>query len=138
MAFVILAFVSGGILVLSQNMNMRRLMGENILRNVGVPYQMRRMIAMSEPHPIQPFVNINGTIRFKENAIVRFLLDAGPFDLNQLAVMPFSDEDREQFAMLIGYSFNGFGELGYVSSDTYQRAKARLQDGEGGNDGRLC
>lgn len=51
------------------------------------------------------------TVRFKENSIVRFLLDGGPFDLNMLARMPFSVEDREQFAQLIGYSLEGFGEL---------------------------
>jgi len=30
----------------------------------------------------------------------------------------FSQEDREQFAQLIGYSLSGFGELSYVSDET--------------------
>ena len=51
----------------------------------------------------------NGTRRFKGNAIVTFLLDAGPFDMNALALMPWAAEDRAEFAMLIGYSVNGFG-----------------------------
>jgi hypothetical protein len=74
-------------------------------------------------HPVQPLVyDDNNIIRFKENAIVRYLLDAGPFDMNHLAVMSFSGEDREQFAQLIGYSLNGFEELSYVSNETYERA----------------
>lgn len=70
-------------------------------------------------HPMQPLVeDEQGTLRFKKNKIVRFLLDAGPFDLGQLALMPFDDEDREQFAQLIGYSLSGFGGLDYVSDET--------------------
>ncbi len=75
-------------------------------------------------HPVQPLlIDGNGTIRFKKNAIVEFLLDAGPHDMNSLAMMPWSDEDREQFAQLIGYSLGGFSELSYVSEKTYHRAE---------------
>jgi len=73
--------------------------------------------------PIQPLEEIDGVLRFRENKIVRFLLDAGPFDMNQLRMMPFSDEDREQFAQLIGYSLYGFQELDYVSDETFERAE---------------
>ncbi len=70
-------------------------------------------------HPIQElYRDKNGTIRFKPNLIVRFLLDNGEFDMNSLAKIPFSDEDREQFAQLIGYSLGGLGELPYASHDT--------------------
>jgi hypothetical protein len=41
---------------------------------------------------MQPVELDNGTPRFKANAIVRFLLDAGPYDMNKLAKMPWSDE----------------------------------------------
>jgi hypothetical protein len=74
-------------------------------------------------HPIQPLVtDKQGVLRFKANAIVRFLLDAGPYDLNKLALMPFSDEDRRQLAQLIGYSLSGYGELSYVSNSAYMAA----------------
>jgi len=74
-------------------------------------------------HPVQPLIKTkSGTVRFKENAIVHFLLDNGPYDMNKLAGMSFSDEDREQFAQLIGYSLSGFGDLSYVSDETYERA----------------
>jgi hypothetical protein len=56
-------------------------------------------------------------LRFKANAIVRFLLDAGPYDMNTLAMMPFTDEDRRQFAQLIGYSVSGYGDLSYAEDD---------------------
>ena len=53
----------------------------------------------------------DGVPRFKGNKIVRFLLDAGPFDMNQLRTMPWSKEDYSEFCQLIGYSVCGFGEL---------------------------
>jgi hypothetical protein len=74
-------------------------------------------------HPIQPLESdSNGVLRFKENAIVSFLLGNSPYHMNQLATMPFSDEDREQFAQLIGYSLCGFGDLDYTSDATYDEA----------------
>lgn len=80
-------------------------------------------------HPVQPLEKDEcGTLRFKENKIVRFLLDAGPFDMNQIAVIPFDNEDREQFAQLIGYSLSGFGELSYVSDEAYERAEAQQKE----------
>jgi hypothetical protein len=81
---------------------------------------------MSEELPMQPiFVDEEGTCRFRQNHIVRFMLDAGPFDLNQLSCLPnIPREDWEQFAQLIGYSINGFGELSYVSEESYEKAEA--------------
>lgn len=68
-------------------------------------------------HPTQPIARG----RFKGNAIVRYLLDAGPFDLDHLAMLPFSNADRQQFAQLIGYSLDGYGELSYVTDAAYAR-----------------
>jgi len=61
--------------------------------------------------------------RFVENAIVVWLLDNGGIDLNDIACHPFSNEDREQFAQLIGYSLSGYGSLSYVSDDSYVKAE---------------
>jgi len=54
----------------------------------------------SRRYPLQPIViERNGVARFRQNGIVRFLLDAGPFDLNQIAVLPgITNEEHEQFA----------------------------------------
>lgn len=77
-------------------------------------------------HPIQPLeYDDNGVLRFKCNEIVRFLLDASAYGLNELATMDFSQNDREQFAQLIGYSLVGFAELSYVSDETYKAAATR-------------
>lgn len=77
---------------------------------------------MSE-HPMQPIViDHQGVVRFQHNALVRFLLDSGPFDMNQLAMLPFSNEDRMQFAQLIGYSVSGYGELSYASDTSVAQA----------------
>ena len=75
-------------------------------------------------HPLQPLVKLDdGVVRFHANTIVRFLLDAGPFDMNQLACMQFTAHDREQFAQLIGYTLCGFEELSYVSDATLELAR---------------
>lgn len=79
-------------------------------------------------HPMQPLgMDDNDTLRFKGNAIVNTLLDTGKLDMNDIAGMPFSKEDRVQFAQLIGYSLCGFGELqSYVSDDDYNQAEERM------------
>jgi hypothetical protein len=41
--------------------------------------------------------------------------------MNKLAMMPWSNEDRCQFAQLIGYSLGGYGELHYVSDEELRR-----------------
>jgi hypothetical protein len=37
--------------------------------------------------------------------------------------MDFSDEDRIQFAQLVGYSLSGFSELSYIDDATYEQAE---------------
>ncbi|HVI40736.1 MAG TPA: hypothetical protein VM577_08750 [Anaerovoracaceae bacterium] len=77
-------------------------------------------------HPTQPCELVNDVIRFRKNAIVNYLLEAAgrgeKADMNSLAIMEFSDEDRMQFAQLIGYSISGYGELSYVSDKSYNEA----------------
>lgn len=88
-------------------------------------------------HPIQPLVDDDGITRFRANRIVRFLLDAGPFDMNDLAEKDFADDDRAQFAQLIGYSLSGFSELSYVDDDTYAAAAA-MAEGDPEKDARIA
>jgi len=81
------------------------------------------------PQPIQPLVtDANGTERFQANEIVRYLLDHGGLDMNDLAVRDFSREDREQFAQLIGYSWSGACDLPYMSDEVLDAAKS-MKDG---------
>lgn len=84
---------------------------------------------MTPKHPIQPiYLDEQRTLRFKQNSIVRFLLDRGGFDLNFIAQTDFPREDRVQFAQLIGYSLDGFGELSYVNDYDYLVAQKTCQD----------
>ena len=69
---------------------------------------------LGDPHPIQQIREYNSITRFRRNEIVLWLLDAGPFDMNTIALMPFNQEDRVQFAQLIGYSVDGFFDLPYT------------------------
>lgn len=75
------------------------------------------MATKSKPkHPIQPVVWKEGVIRFKQNALVNYLLDWSSrhgCNMNDLILIDFSRDDRTQFAQLIGYSVSGAGDLPY-------------------------
>lgn len=89
-------------------------------------------------HPIQPIItDEHGIKRFKDNKIVRYLLDAGEINMNQLARMPFDQDDREQFAQLIGYSVSGFSDLSYVRDITYETAVKMSEDGKSELEARI-
>ncbi len=85
---------------------------------------MKRM--KPAPHPMQPIaLDRAGVARFKQNKIVRDLLDfatARGFGLNEIAVRDYHVEDQEQLAQLIGYSVSGFGDLSYARRGTVQTA----------------
>jgi hypothetical protein len=94
----------------------------------------------NEKHPMQPIIKAEKgyydkekeiqyyITRFKENKIVRFLLDAGPFDLNQLALMNFSLEDMIQFYQQIGYSTSGFGDIFHEKAPDVVEEVDKLSD----------
>ena len=90
-------------------------------------------------HPIQPIeLDERGTARFKANKIVQFLLDNGPHDMNGIAGRQFSQEDREQFAQLIGYSLSGASDLEYVRSETLETANAMFTMGQTEEQARIA
>lgn len=77
---------------------------------------------VEQRHPMQPieFDSDDGTPRFKGNAIIKYLLELArrskTCDMDLLGMMPFSIEDRQQFAQLIGYTLCGYLELPYVEN----------------------
>ena len=77
--------------------------------------------------PLQPIENG----RFIPNRIVEALLETSTLDLNKIALMDFTGQERMQFAQLIGYSLSGFSELNYVDDETYEAA---LKVSEGVNE----
>lgn len=83
-------------------------------------------------HPVQPVQwDGRGVVRFKGNAIVRYLLDfarARGCSLNELAVMPFTDDDWTQLAQLMGYSVSGAGDLSYFDPDALLEADRRVEE----------
>lgn len=103
-----------------------------------------------DPHPMQPVVrDEHGVLRFRANAIVDALLERdsergkiypdfparSDGGLNWIATQEFSQEDREQFAQLIGYSVSGYHELSYVSDESAAQASAlaeQIMPGAGG------
>ena len=84
---------------------------------------------MNKHHPIQPtYKDENGTLRFKPNAIVEYLLGEGEDSrMNEISCKPFSKEDRQQFAQLIGYSVSGFGGLSYVLGSGLEEAAREMR-----------
>lgn len=85
--------------------------------------------AMSQPLPLQPLEkDAQGVLRFRANALVLHLIEHGSIDLDQLAQVNAPQEDLAQFEQLIGRSLSGFGELSYVSNETYARDQAMADD----------
>lgn len=87
---------------------------------------------MSTPHPTQPLEkDAHGVLRFKENRIVRDLLDVASrhgLSLNDIALGNYTKEDRRQLAQLIGYSLSGYSELtSYVDDAAYAVAAAKAK-----------
>lgn len=84
--------------------------------------------------PMQPLaIDAHGTLRFKENPIVRKLLDYATehgYGLNEIALDEFEAEDQMQLAQLIGYSLSGYGTLSYVTDESYDRAAAAASQQE--------
>ena len=94
------------------------------------------------PHPHQPVgYDEHETIRFKQNAIVRSLLDRcskNGWGLNQISIAVQNGElpaaDYVQLMQLIGYSVSGYGDLWMVPAEETERADAQAQaviDGSG-------
>lgn len=84
-----------------------------------------------QKNPIQPvYTDEHGSYRFKANALVQYLLDRGGLSMNDLACVRCSQTDREQFAMLIGYSVSGFGSLNFASDETYEAATRMAELGD--------
>ena len=77
--------------------------------------------------PMQPLEMVGNVLRFKANAVVQYLLDNGGIDMNHLAMQNFSEEDRSQFAQLIGYSAAGWETLSYVSDEEYDLLQRRIK-----------
>ena len=84
---------------------------------------------------MQPIVNMEGVLRFKDNKLVRYLLDRGGVDLNHLAKISylFTQDDWEQFYQLIGYSVSGYGDLSNVSPESVAQADSATFAGVGGD-----
>lgn len=93
-------------------------------------------------NPIQPLEkDAHGTLRFKENAIVRHLLEWAQergHGLNEMARMDFNADDWQQMAQLIGYSLSGYSELSYVSADAYGAAATMADEGLREKDARIA
>ena len=74
------------------------------------------------------YLDEDGKLTFKENKIVSYLLEYGGIDLNHLRGIEFPQNDREQFAQLIGYPHSGYGELSYVSDESYNQTKKEYNE----------
>lgn len=76
---------------------------------------------------MQPLVvDARGTVRFKQNQIIAYLLSQGEigvtFNLNTIPFDVFSQEDVEQFYQLMGYSLCGYSDLSFISDESKDAA----------------
>jgi hypothetical protein len=85
-------------------------------------------------HPMQPIIlDAHGVARFQANPIVKYLLEHGGLDLNDLAIAKhrtggWTKQDEAHFAQLIGYSVSGWGDLSYVKPKWADKAQAIVQE----------
>lgn len=83
-------------------------------------------------NPMQPVVLAeNGSIRFKENAIIISLLEFATqhgYGLNSIAAADYSDDDYSQLMELIGYSVSGYGNLSRCNKSHMRRADKIARD----------
>ena len=83
---------------------------------------------------MRPFIkDKSGHVRFKANAIVRWMTTAAadkrPCDLNaaHIACADAPAEDWEEFYQLIGYSLAGYHEIDVVSDEAARAATAEAR-----------
>ena len=93
----------------------------------------------SPKHPVQPLEkDIDGVLRYKRNAAVRFLLNEFLPGLNKLNEMcsngNISREDYDQLMQLIGYSHDGCTML---PDDIYNVAEIMYKTGLSEKDARI-
>ncbi len=73
--------------------------------------------------PMQPVERDDQNVtRFVPNRIVQELLRTSTHDLNSIGAMGFTNQEREQFSQLDGYSVSGFCGLSYVSDEVAEDA----------------
>lgn len=87
-------------------------------------------------HPVQPLVRVDGVVRFQMNKVVRYLLDHGSLNLNDVEKQSFPQEDRAQFYQLIGTSVSAWGDYDF-SDPRVEDALARLEEDESGKETEL-
>jgi hypothetical protein len=82
------------------------------LKNFESSFAEKRMLK----HPMQPIeLDDDGAARFRQNKLIKFLLDSYEPGLGKLSMLPFDNADYEQLMQLIGYSVCGYCELSLVS-----------------------
>jgi hypothetical protein len=81
---------------------------------------------MTQPIKLYP----NGVVRFKSNELVDALFEHGcktGLSMNELFDMNFTNEDRMQFAQLLGYSVFGYCDLSYVSEESAEYVTNKVE-----------
>jgi hypothetical protein len=80
-------------------------------------------------HPMQPIGwDENGSVRFKRNAILRWLVDTRKVNLNAIDFGSFPVEDIGQFFQLLGYSTSAYGSLSFVPEALRDEADRKASD----------
>jgi hypothetical protein len=86
--------------------------------------------SLPKTQPMQPiYLDDDGTPRFKNNAMIRKLLDEKFFSLEDVAAIweNVPVEDVEQFWQLLGYSISGYSDLSFVRTETIAEADAKAK-----------
>lgn len=101
-------------------------------RDTGVAYTItttmkgQKLTKPTPPkHPMQPIeLDSHDVVRFRANSVIRWLVDTGRLDLDEVNLHGFGREDIAQVMQLLGYSVSGFGDLQCASDEVMARADA--------------
>jgi len=86
----------------------------------------------------QPLYTDNrGILRFKENDVILYLLHKSGITIEQVASLPFSNEDKIQFVQLIGIDIVAFEFLPFVTSDLFNAYMIMNSDSTSSEESRI-
>ena len=111
---------------LLDNMEAKGLIAQKLGFEISTIVSIQLELEDSYPDSIYPIQPIKDA-RFEQNPIVNWLCSEVS-DMNKISIYAqqnnVDDKYQEQIAQLVGYSIGGYGDLSYVTDESYYRAQS--------------
>ena len=80
--------------------------------------------------PIAP--DSHGVARFRENDVIRWLVDVKGVNLNEVSRVAQTEEfdryDVAQFWQMLGYSVSGYGDISFIPKSVVEKADSKVEE----------